>query len=353
MSERKKLIFFGELPPTVLHGVSLSNARILSSIVDLYDIKVVEDKVSFKSRIKGLLGFSISLFKLAFFSFQQCDVYYTNLPTSFLGLVRVYFTVLLVKFLSFKVKVYCHLHRGDINEFLLIERNRKVFESFSKRLYKIIVLADSCKVDLEESGFIESEKIFVLHNTVSVETVESNFSSDYNYFYCLCNYIETKRIDKLVSISNKLGHIDFRFNGAVSSNSYYVSMKSKSGSNCEIGSTIQGQEKELALRNAKALVLPSLNEGMPLVILESLALGTPVICFNIGFISDYIGEDYPGLVTDLSDKALTDKITWLNELSSSDYMNLRTLSYKLFWDNFSEELILKDVYKCFGYKNRM
>ncbi|MEZ9078811.1 glycosyltransferase family 4 protein, partial [Vibrio cyclitrophicus] len=199
-----------------------------------------------------------------------------------------------------------------------IERNRKVFESFSKRLYKIIVLADSCKVDLEESGFIESEKIFVLHNTVSVETVESNFSSDYNYFYCLCNYIETKRIDKLVSISNKLGHIDFRFNGAVSSNSYYVSMKSKSGSNCEIGSTIQGQEKELALRNAKALVLPSLNEGMPLVILESLALGTPVICFNIGFISDYIGEDYPGLVTDLSDKALTDKITWLNELSSSD-----------------------------------
>ncbi|HOW96839.1 MAG TPA: glycosyltransferase family 4 protein [Kiritimatiellia bacterium] len=44
---------------------------------------------------------------------------------------------------------------------------------------------------------------------------------------------------------------------------------------------LYGEEKEEAYSNARALVFPSTLEGMPLVLLEAMALGCPVLCSDI------------------------------------------------------------------------
>lgn len=346
MKGSKKLLFWGELPPTVFHGISLSNERILSALSSNFDISKVEDNASFGGRLSALFSFFVSLIKLIRFSSGKVDIYYMNAPMSYLGLCKVYLSILVVKALSSRVKVISHLHRGDFLDFIRSTRNKRLFERFSSQLDVLLVLSKSAAIELSRSSLIKRNKIKVLHNTVTVisnkEVIQSACDKILNErdFYCLCNYIPTKRIHNLVEIVNQIPIAKVNFNGTSFGDDYMERLNQlDANSVCRFDGVISGDDKDIKLQHAKALILPSLNEGMPLVILESLAQGTPVICFDIGYISDYIGEEYPGLVTELSDQALKDKIIWLNGLSNDEYLLLRNISFNLFWKQFDPEII--------------
>jgi len=70
--------------------------------------------------------------------------------------------------------------------------------------------------------------------------------------------------------------------------------------------------RDMMLR-ADALILPSYDEGLPLVILEALALGTPVICTPVGSVPEVLRHGKtalfvtPGLIPDIAD-AITNLI---------------------------------------------
>lgn len=346
MKGKRKLLFWGELPPTVFHGISLSNERILFALSADFDIYKVKDNASFGGRINALFYFLVSLIKLARLSSRKIDIYYVNAPTSYLGLWKVYLSILVVKGLSSRVKVISHLHRGDFLDFIRSTRNKRLFERFSFQLDALLVLSNSAATEVAGSSIINANKIKVLHNTVTevekkqiVSISIDNVLKDRN-FYCLCNYIPTKRIHNLVEIVNQTPLVKVNFNGTSSCDDYMERLKKlDSNSMCRFNGVISGHDKGIKLLHAKALILPSLNEGMPLVILESLAQGTPVICFDIGYIRDYIGEDYPGLVTELTDQALKAKIIWLDQLSNDDYLLLRDRSLSVFWRNFDPKTI--------------
>ncbi len=355
MKNRKSLLFWGELPPTVYHGISISNQRILSALESGFNIYKVQDNTSFGGIIWSLFSFIISLSKLVYFSCKKVNIYYLNLPMSYLGLWKVYLSVLFVKFFSPKSKVVAHLHRGDFLSFIESPRNKKLFIRFVNRADIVLALSNTAKQELINSGLICKGKVEVLHNTVSINTnktdIIKSFSSDFtkSNFYCLCNYIPTKRIHHLVEIANEIPLPSVLFNGAPSSDSYMQRLGAlNKHSICHFNGVVNGAEKERLLRESKALVLPSLNEGMPLVILESLAQATPVICYDIGFISDYLGDDYPGLVKELTDNALKEKILWLDSLPDDEYVAFRKLSFNLFWDHFEIDKINRSVSTLFN-----
>lgn len=59
---------------------------------------------------------------------------------------------------------------------------------------------------------------------------------------------------------------------------------------------VSGQAKQDMLNSADVVVLPSYNEGLPMVILEAMSLGKCVISSNVGGIPEVIASDENGLL---------------------------------------------------------
>lgn len=57
-----------------------------------------------------------------------------------------------------------------------------------------------------------------------------------------------------------------------------------------------------AMRRAHALVLPSSHEGMPIVVIEALASGTPVVASAVGGIPELVRDDGLGLLVEPGDQ---------------------------------------------------
>ncbi|MBK7132485.1 MAG: glycosyltransferase [Bacteroidales bacterium] len=75
-----------------------------------------------------------------------------------------------------------------------------------------------------------------------------------------------------------------------------------------VGEVITGKEKFAVIESADCLILPSHNEGEPLVLLEAMSVGTPVISTNVGMIPEMLGKGYPFIFSPGDQTSLEEKI---------------------------------------------
>ena len=106
------------------------------------------------------------------------------------------------------------------------------------------------------------------------------------------------------------------------------------------------EDRLVKMSEYDCLVLPSESEGMPMVLLESMAIGLPFICTNVGGISDLVGKDY-GLFCSPNKHSLEYVIlNFINEYNPiakniSKFNNKRYNSYfnfKMYRDNLVDLL---------------
>ena len=120
--------------------------------------------------------------------------------------------------------------------------------------------------------------------------------------------------------------------------------------NIHIHGILQPERVYKLISNSTALVLSSFREGRPNVILESMAIGTPVIASDIGGVRELISDGYNGFLFDPTQHSqLVSCITKLNKEPSllkkiQKNAKLYIQSNNLFW-NSTGELYL-DVYKA-------
>lgn len=100
-------------------------------------------------------------------------------------------------------------------------------------------------------------------------------------------------------------------------------------------------------------VIPSLEENLPNMIMESMACGVPCVGFNVGGIPEMIDHLHNGYVAQRkSSEDLANGIHWI--LTEPEYAELSEQAYRKVTANYSERIIAKkytDVYNKITEKN--
>jgi hypothetical protein len=129
---KENLLFFGELPGSQSHGVSLSNKINLDQLMMRYNVVVSEEVTNLNNFsnvnflavryfIANFLRFVINLFKSRF------SLLYITLYVSRFGIFKNIIIVLFFKIFNPKSNIFIHVHRSDLNLFLKSSINKILF----------------------------------------------------------------------------------------------------------------------------------------------------------------------------------------------------------------------------------
>jgi glycosyltransferase involved in cell wall biosynthesis len=113
-----------------------------------------------------------------------------------------------------------------------------------------------------------------------------------------------------------------------------------------LGTIVDEQKLSTYYSIADAFIIPSREDNLPNVMLESLACGTPIISFDLGGMAEIIENDFNGLKAKIVEsKELTNV---LNEFIKTKGNFSRDIIRNFALENFSEDSIAKkyeDTYK--------
>lgn len=323
----KSILFFGELPPSSINGISISNQINIDILKSKYNVITVKEfsdlrfheQGSFSKALSFLnsyLEFLKSLFKMHY------DFFYGVIYLSTYGMIKNLSIVCLFRLFNPKSIIILHFHRSDFEKFLSKKINRFLFHILDRLIAKYILLSNSQREQIS----LPDHKKFVLYNTIEEQYIEQQHiprnNNNLSIIY-IGNYIKEKGIFDLFDAIKKynlqnLINVKLQCYGNTSTDETRDALDTYIDENIQINGPVSGEQKFQLLRNADLIILPSYNEGMPLILLESMAIGLPVIISKIGFIEEGLGSNYSLYCQPSNIQSVIDAITLFLTLDRSD-----------------------------------
>lgn len=349
----KRLFFFGELPPNIVHGISLSNQLNIEILKNYYSVSIFEDLINVNKKgiflkLKSSIFEFIKLIQLV--RGKNFDLFYASLPTSVFGLARLFFVYLIVS-KNKKITTFLHIHRGD---FIEVYNNNFLFKLFvnyfNKKNTKFILLSDGHKKTV--SDVLNNTE--VLENSINITSKNENKFNDKKIeLLYLSNYTNGKGILTLLNAFSELdGLVDVLtlncYGGFLDENIKAEILKYDKYINININGPISGKEKEDVISNCDFMILPSINEGQPLTIIEALAFGKPIICTNVGFISEMFDSDYKYIYDELNVIQIKEVLNDILKINSDEYHDCSTKLKNRYISHFGKNIHrekLKNIFK--------
>ncbi len=297
---KKKIKFFGEIPPKTIHGASISNLINIQLLNEYFDVEIIEEFSNLKFHnqfsVNKLISFSRSISKLLKSSFiQKSEYFYSVIYLSTFGILKNIISIIIFKIFNPRSKVILHFHRSDFKKFILKKINYTLFKILNLFVDEYILLSIRQKLDLPFNC-----NVTLLYNTIEQEIPIKEFTNNNDYILFIGNYIEEKGILDLILAVKKYNienHNKLKLvcHGNIVNPLFFklIEEEVKDEKYIFLNGPIYDENKMHTIKNARFTILPSYNEGMPLTLLESISVGTPMIITNVGYISEALGENYP------------------------------------------------------------
>lgn len=109
----------------------------------------------------------------------------------------------------------------------------------------------------------------------------------------------------------------------------------------EVVSWIKHDELPFYLNQLKLLIIPSYTEGLPNIMLEAMACGTPILTTSVGGIPDYIIDKKTGFIL-LDNNPITIYVAIINSLKYSHLDNIVENASKLVKTEFKFEKVVEN-----------
>ena len=301
MNKNNKLLFWGELPPENMHGVSISNRVNLNFLSKNFQIDIIQEENIFHHRgkfsvfkITTFLKSYIIIFEKAFKT--RYKYFYLVFSLSTFGGIKTLLAIASFRLLN-RGKVVLHIHRGDFfSRFYKGIINKIISKIIFSLAQKVIVLSEITKKEIE---LVFNKKCYVLYNTVEIEYKSDHKKKQNIKFVYISNYLIDKGILDLLEVFKKLRNqypeITLVTYGEFSDQHLKQLILSYGSLSIQINDMISGIEKFKIISQADCLILPSWNEGQPIVLLEAMSVGTAVLATKVGLIPDLLGSMYPFL----------------------------------------------------------
>ncbi len=358
IQKKNKILFLGELPQNVIHGISISNEINIELLRKKFQVLIIEELSKIESnsafKLSQIAYFFHRLLKLVSYSFlYNFKYFYLILSLSSFGLLKTYLSILSFKLFNPVTKIIVHIHRSDFVFYGSNSRFKKfIFKIILNSVSKVIVISSGAKkiFFLEYGQFYD---VVVLENTIrwweGEETSLPKFFGNSTNFVFVSNYFKEKGIIVLLNaIKNFEYNVFLSCFGDIGDSSIIPFLSSVNEDNIKINGPISGFEKYNVLSRADALILPSFNEGAPLVILEAMMLGVPIITFDVGFIKEMLYENYPLLYTGENTEAnLQEILKFFLNLKLEDRICISSKLKLHFSENYSiqkHEIILFKIF---------
>ncbi|WP_277013530.1 glycosyltransferase family 4 protein [Capnocytophaga granulosa] len=348
----KNILFVGELPPKTIHGVSNSNdmnIKILSLYFNIYTIEeynplTTHNKSSF-SKIEQILSITKKLIKLV--KSTKIDFLYTNMAISYFGMLKNLLFLYSYKKRSKGLAIF-HVHRGDFEKFYNHSFvSKKLVDYFIKKVDKLIFLS----LPLIPTFLKGTEKATYLQNTIVPEKKYNLLPNRKESFLYLSNYIETKGILDILSVFQRICYNKLLLNcfGSFTDEALTKKIKSYESLSIKINNALTKNKFEV-INRADVLILPSHNEGQPLIILEAMMCGTIIIASEVGDVKNMLGIDYPFLFQAKNLEDLERVIYLYLNTNEETLTDLSEYLQKRYFELYSNESHKRGLLKIFDYE---
>jgi glycosyltransferase involved in cell wall biosynthesis len=329
-SEKAVLLCLVQLPPPV-HGPAVMNEFLLRSSLIRSHFRVNVIALRFAGFLRDVGKFKaaklLKAFHLAIKLAQYCIntrpdlAYFTISPVGGAFLRDVLFAFILK---IMKIPIVYHIHGKGVSEASSSPIARWLY-SYVFKGEKVIQL--SARLYPDVSDFVRVKDCFFVANGIpddchpakSDAIVEGD--SDRPHILYLSNMIVTKGplilLEGLMHLRRAGFSFKASFAGEWSSEKlkaafYAVIEKYELEGDVEYLGPLYGERKKDLLKSADIFVLPTYKEAFPLVILEAMCHGLPVISTTEGGIPDIVADGESGyLVAPLDSGALADRLCTL------------------------------------------
>ncbi|EHP84065.1 glycosyltransferase family 4 protein [Methanotorris formicicus] len=229
------------------------------------------------------------------------------------------------------------LHGSDVLKLSKSIIGKPFFDYAVGRADKIICVSEFLRNNLGDNF---KRKAIVIPNGVDFNLFYGENDLDYGLF--VGSFVEQKGLDVLI---DAIKDIDFNFK-LIGDGPLFNKIKEKIEKENMKHVELLGKKSQIEvakyMRNCSFLVLPSISEGLGMVLLEAMACGKAVIATNVGGIGEIVKDGYNGfLVPPNNPKILKDKIKIL--INDKNLREKFGKNGKEFSKNFSWENVAKKV----------